>query len=501
VVLVYATVDRNREEIIRKFADHGIVLTTHGFEEIISQNLNPEEVISAAKKRNVWLVADEFLKEFIEGKRKRLERERTEIERVKVERKKHIFAKEIDSELKIHKETDITGRSTCGGLIENFIDYFNQKYDNLREILMKREDLKASVPIKMVRRYRGEDIRIIAMVSSKRESKKGYKFLEVEDPTGELTILVPRNNRQLNQIYDNILLDEVIGVSGRLNGDLFIANEIYQPDLPVDNRTRSTDEEVHIALLSDIHVGSYLFLEEKFNKFIDCLNLKGGNHEIFEKVKYILIAGDLVDGIGIYPDQEKELSIPDIYKQYDFLASLLEKIPDYIEIVLSVGTHYAVRGAEPQPKLDRDIGAPLYDLPNVHMVGNPVMVSTHGVRTLIYHGTSLDTIIGSLASCTYSRPETAMVEYLKRRYLVPVYGNDALLPEKDDYLTIKEIPDIFHSGHIHTNGYTNYRGVKVINSGTWQARTKYQEEQGHFPTPARVPIVNLQNHEVSVIHF
>jgi len=499
---VYATVDRNKEEIIKKFADHGIVLTSHGFERISSHNLDPEDVISAAKKKNVWLVADEFLMEFIDGKRKELERERTEIKKVKVERKKHIFAKEIDSELKIHKETDITGRSTCEGLIENFMDYFNQKYDNLRKILMNRENLRASVPIKMVKRYMGEDnIRIIAMVSSKRESKKGYKFLEVEDPTGELTVFVPANNRQLNQMYDNILLDEVIGISGRLNRDLFIANEIYQPDLPVDNKTRSTDEEVHIALLSDIHVGSYLFLEKEFNRFIDSLNLKGNNSEIFEKVKYILIAGDLVDGIGIYPNQENELSIPDIYKQYDFLASLLEKIPDYIEIVLAMGNHDAVRGAEPQPKLDRDIGAPLYDLPNVHMVGNPVMVSTHGVRTLMYHGTSLDTIIGSLASCTYSRPETAMVEYLKRRYLVPVYGNDVLSPEKDGYLTIKEIPDIFHSGHIHTNGYTNYRGVKVINSGTWQARTKYQEELGHLPTPARVPIMNLQNHEVSVIHF
>ena len=66
---------------------------------------------------------------------------------------------------------------------------------------------------------------------------------------------------------------------------------------------------------------------------------------------------------------------------------------------------------------------------------------------------------------------------------------------------IKEIPDIFHAGHVHTNGYATYRGVKVINSGTWQARTKYQETLGHVPTPARVPIINLQNHEVTVMHF
>lgn len=501
---MYAVVDLNKGEVIQKFADNGIVLTSHGFERIISKKLKPEEVISAAKKKNVWLVADEFIIEFIDEKNKECEgkKETGEVENVRVERKRRIFAKEIDSELKIHEETDVTGKSTCEGAIENFLDYFNQKYGSLRDILRGREDLRAAVPIKMVRKYLGEDkISIIAMVSGKRESKRGYRFLEVEDPTGELTVLIPNKNRQLNQMYSNILLDEVIGVSGRLNNDLFIANEIYQPDLPIDNKARAADDPVHIALLSDIHVGSYLFLEKEFNKFIDCLNLKGNNSEIFERVKYVLVAGDLVDGIGIYPNQESELSIPDIYKQYDFLASLLGEIPDYVEVVLAMGNHDAVRNAEPQPRLDRDIAASLYDLPNVHIVGNPVTVSTHGVRTLMYHGTSLDTIIGNLSNCTYSRPETTMIEYLKRRYLVPVYGNDNILPEKNDYLVMKDVPDIFHAGHVHTNGYATYKGVKVINSGTWQARTKYQEEQGHLPTPARVPVMNLQNHEVSVIHF
>jgi DNA polymerase II small subunit len=346
-----------------------------------------------------------------------------------------------------------------------------------------------------------KSVQFIAMIASKRESKKGYKFLEVEDATGELTVMVGNDNTKMQLLYNQLLLDEVVGISGRFSNDMFIANDIFQPDLPLDYRANTSEEPAHVAFLSDVHVGSYLFLEKEFNRFIDCLNLEGTNPELFSKVKYVLIAGDLVDGIGIYPNQEKELSIPDIYKQYDFLASLLERIPEYIEVVVAMGNHDAVRGAEPQPRLDPDIGAPLYRLPNVHVVGNPVSLSLHGVRTLMYHGTSLDTIIGSVAGCSYSKPETAMIEYLKRRYLVPVYGNDSISPEREDYLTIKEIPDIMHCGHVHTNGYAIYRGVRVINSGTWQARTKYQEQLGHLPTPARVPIMNLQNHEVSVVHF
>lgn len=495
--MVYVTIDR--EDIIRKFEEKGIVLTSRGFEWILSHDLDPKEVMIEAEEKRVWLVADEFLREFLDGRERKLE----ETQKVVVEKKaKDIPARDLSSELVFHEESDVTGKSTCEGVLNNFVEYFNKKYDSLQGILKERELLRGAVPIQMAKKNRDQpSIQFIAMIAAKRESKKGYKFLEVEDATGELTVMVPNDNTKMQLLYNQLLLDEVIGISGRFRNDMFIANDIFQPDLPFDYKAKTSEEPAHVAFLSDVHVGSYLFLEKEFNRFIDCLNLEGTNPELFSKVKYVLIAGDLVDGIGIYPNQEKELSIPDIYKQYDFLASLLERIPDYIEVVLAMGNHDAVRGAEPQPRLDADIGAPLYALPNVHVVGNPVSISMHGVRTLMYHGTSLDTIIGSVAGCSYSKPETAMVEYLKRRYLVPVYGNDSISPEREDYLTIKEIPDIMHCGHVHTNGYAIYRGVRVINSGTWQARTRYQEELGHLPTPARVPIMNLQNHEVSVVHF
>ncbi len=495
---MHVTADITECDVIRRFEEEDLVLTSHGFKWVLEHKLDPTEVISKAKDKGVWLIADEFLQEFVNDR----ETEDTQTPPVQIEKTKHITAKEIESLLRIQEASDVTGKSTCEGLLENFVDYFNTKYSDLKDILKQRENLRGAVPINIAKKNRDQkDMHIIAMVTSKRESKRGYKFLDIEDPTGELTVLVSTNDSRMEILFDQILLDEVIGLSGRFNNDIFIAEELFQPDLPLDNKARTADEPVHAAFISDIHVGSYLFLEKEFNRFIDCLNLKGNNKELFEKIKYVFVAGDLVDGIGIYPSQEKELSIPDIYKQYDFLASLLEKIPDYIEIIVAMGNHDAVRNAEPQPRLDKDIGAPLYDLPNVHVVGNPVTVSAHGVKTLLYHGTSLDTIIGSFADCTYSKPETAMIEYLKRRYLVPVYGNDPVSPEKESYLTIKNIPDIFHCGHVHTNGYAIYRGVRVINSGTWQARTKYQEELGHLPTPGRVPIMNLQDLEVSVIHF
>ena len=51
-----------------------------------------------------------------------------------------------------------------------------------------------------------------------------------------------------------------------------------------------------------------------------------------------------------------------------------------------------------------------------------------------------------------------MVEYLKRRHLSPIYPGNLIIPEK--LITCYEDePDAFHSGHVHKNGYTAYRGT------------------------------------------
>jgi DNA polymerase II small subunit len=545
-------VQKRKEELLKKFSENGLLVTSHGFERIIGHSLDADRVISLARESRQWLVSNEFLIEYVENGVKKEEavsapaavvsiavpaepmphhapltasldsaqetqalivepppeipecRRPAEEARMAVvveQRGRSIFAKETESQLIISRESDVTGKSTCEGKIEDFVDYFNERYKNLREIIRGRENYLGAVPIEVLKRYKGEASTIVGMIKEKRESKKGYRFLEVEDPTGEISVLIPQNNDALIRLYNTLLEDEVVGIQGKLNNELFIASDIVEPELPVNYKGNYAQEPVYAAFLSDIHVGSNLFLEREFQGFLDWLNLKGGNDDLAGKVKYLLVAGDLVDGIGIYPNQEKELVIPDIYRQYDFLAKLLEGVPDYIEIVLSLGNHDAVRGAEPQPMLPDDLAGRLCDMPNVHLVSNPIWVTVHGVKVLMYHGTSFDTIIGKVPGCSYSKPENAMMECLKKRHLVPMYKEDAISPEKYDYLAIKEVPDVFHAGHVHTNGYANYRGVKIINSGTWQARTKYQEQLGHMPTPGRVPLMNLQTHEISVKHF
>ena len=215
----------------------------------------------------------------------------------------------------------------------------------------------------------------------------------------------------------------------------------------------------------------------------------------------MVIAGDSVDGIGVYPHQEDELLINDIFKQYDTVAKLLAQIPDHITIIIGPGNHDAVRPAEPQPAIHRDIAGGLYDLNSI-MVGNPARLTLHDVEFLVYHGRSFDDVISSIPGLNREKSTPPMVKLLKKRHLAPIYGGrTAISPEKKDYLVIEDVPDVFHCGHLHIFGYERYRDVSIINSGTFQGMTNFMRQLGVKPTPGFVPVVNLQTHETVVKHF
>ena len=81
---------------------------------------------------------------------------------------------------------------------------------------------------------------------------------------------------------------------------------------------------------------------------------------------------------------------------------------------------------------------------------------------------------------------------LKARHLSPIYGQRTpIAPEKDDMMVITDVPDIFHSGHVHVMDVQNYRGTLIVNSGAWQAQTQFQQTMGIMPTSGIAIVVNL----------
>jgi len=401
-------------------------------------------------------------------------------------------ASDIAEDIRVLK--DITGKSTCEGSLADFARYFRHRFQTIARMLRSRPELVGALEIARAKKLT-RDTTFIGLVSEVRTTKNGHRILEVEDETDSVSVLIPADSSLAS---DPIVNDEVIGVAGRSNNrGLFIAKSIVHPDLPVSKGFPRSDAHIRVAFMSDIHVGSRTFLAERWAKFKEWAC---DGDEVARSLRYLVLSGDVVDGIGVYPHQDVELVIDDIYAQYEALSSLLQELPDHLKVILLPGNHDAVRPAEPQPALPAAIQK-LFDS-NVRFVGNPVTLSLHGVRILAYHGRSMDDFVSAVPALSYARPLDAMREMLRKRHLAPIYGGKTpIAPEAEDHLIIDQVPDIFVTGHVHAAGAGEHRGVVLVNSSTWQAQTPFQKMHNIEPVPARLPIVDLHTGEAIVKSF
>ncbi|MFH1212031.1 MAG: metallophosphoesterase, partial [Candidatus Woesearchaeota archaeon] len=354
----------------------------------------------------------------------------------------------------------------------------------------------------------------ICIVKDIQTTKNNNLILEVEDPSGQIKIIINKNKPELYEEAKNIVHDEVIGVRGVNSDRIVFVNNIIWPDTPIKELKKAADES-YAVFLSDLHIGSDSFLPEQFEKFIKWTNQEYGSEahkKIAEKIKYIFIAGDLVDGCGIYPGQEDELIIKDIYDQYKVCADFLKKIPERINLIICPGNHDAMRISEPQPELYKDFAAPIWQLKNATLVSNPSLVNIHasenfpGFDVLLYHGYSFDYFVANVDGIRnqggYDRADLIMRFLLKRRHLAPSHASTLYIPDAEhDPLVIEKIPDIFLTGHIHKASASTYKNITLICGSCWQKKTPFQEKVGHNPEPCRVPIINLKTREIKILKF
>ncbi|MBX5328007.1 MAG: DNA-directed DNA polymerase II small subunit [Candidatus Bathyarchaeota archaeon] len=416
----------------------------------------------------------------------------------------HAYAKEVDAQIKVID--DPTGKLSSNGTVEDYLGYFRDRFERIGKLLRQRVDVKSAASvIDALKAPPNAKLKVIGIITEKRESKQKI-LLTIEDLHANTMVLVPQNApEELQKKARLLMLDQVVCLSvAKTRSNLLIAEDIILPDI-AQKPQRKAPVPVYAVLTSDMHVGSTKFQREVFSRFILWLNGKYGNdamREMASHVKYVLVAGDIVDGIGVYPNQVKELAVRDVYEQYKLAANYIEQIPDYIEVIIIPGNHDAPRKALPQPAIANTYLKTLEESRNVHSFGNPCFLSLHNVELLLYHGRSLDDITSTIPGMDFNHPEKAMKLLLQSRHLAPTYGGKTpLSPENRDFLVIERVPDIFHAGHVHVLGHTNYRGVLVVNSGGWQEQTSYMRRLGLVPTPGKVPVVNLQTLEVTIIPF
>jgi DNA polymerase II small subunit len=394
--------------------------------------------------------------------------------------------------------------------VKNFVNYFKNRFIDLRKILQEHQELNNLVSINKISES-SQNISLIGMVISKSITKNKNILLEIEDLTGSIRVLINQNKPELYKQAEEIALDSVLGFKGSGNKEIFFVNELVFPEASISEQKKSNLEE-YALFIGDLHYGSKLFLKENFEKFIDYLQGKlPGTEKQVEKIRYLFLTGDLVTGIGNYPNQEEDLEIFDLEEQFLGLAEMFKKIPEKIKIIISPGNHDGVRLMEPQPVLDERFAWPLYDLKNVIMTENPARVNIasnkdfEGYNVLTYHGFSYPYYAGNIAPLitknAMNSPDEIMKFLLKQRHLAPTHGSTQYFPLENDPLVIKEVPDIFVSSHTHKCATSYYNNILIISTSCWEAMTPYQEKFGNEPDHCKVPMLNLKTRQLKILDF
>jgi len=392
---------------------------------------------------------------------------------------------------------DMTGESTGTGVYDDFVAVFRNRYERLSKLLRGRWVTRPTSALGEMNG--GGETACIGMISDIRSTANGHWLVELEDTSGTFPCLISKGSDTAG-VVDELLLDEVIAVEGRLSDDsgILFVDSIHFPDVPRTFEPTTADRHVQAALVSDLHVGSREFIADAWNEFADWLHTDAA-----ASVEYLLIAGDMVEGVGVYPDQDEELDIIDLYDQYASFAERLKAVPGDLDIVMIPGNHDAVRLAEPQPGFDEELRS-IMRVHDATVASNPSTVELEGVSVLMYHGVSLDEVIAELPAelASYDDPEQAMAHLLKKRHLAPQFGERTrLAPEDRDYLVIDEVPEVFHAGHVHKLGTGRYHNVTIVNSGCWQAQTRFQRRVNIDPDAGYAPILDLDTLEVTLRKF
>ena len=389
--------------------------------------------------------------------------------------------------------SDPTEKITSAEGVEGYGELFVSRFNKLRQIMSDRPESKKVKDIESVKSItKNDDEMYVWGLVTDRKSDRNITKVTVEDPTSSMEIVVFEGD--LKDSADTLLMDQfaMFKIVPAKNGGFF-AKDIILPDIP-EHTTNRSKTETYAVFLSDLHVGSKFFMEEELSEFIKWVS---SADPIARKIRFVVIGGDLIDGVGVFPGQDKVLDQLTTEDQLQKTFEVLDKIPKHIKVFLISGNHDAGRKALPQPAIPKMYNSELWDRENFFMLGNPSTVSLNGVKVLMYHGQSIDDVVRTTPGVSYDKPAAVMRHFLKARHMSPIYGSRTpIAPETEDMMVIDDVPDIFHSGHVHFVGLDMYKGVLIVNSGAWQRQTDFQESVGITPTPGMAIIVNLQTMKV-----
>ncbi|MEM1687785.1 MAG: metallophosphoesterase [Nanopusillaceae archaeon] len=494
------------DKILKKIYEKGYLISADSYPLIF--NLSEEDIEKIAKfldDKGTFIIDKKILEEYFKkSKEKEDFNEENDQEEVLIHEKVDRYVgEENDLTIKVLKSYNNNNKNDI--TVNTWVSYFKNRLNKIRRILNEHLDLRNSYSISNIPFK--EKVAISGIIYDKKITEKGIYFI-LEDNTGKIKVFVGKDIKNYKLAKD-IPLDSVIGFIGKLSGNTFFAEQVVFPDVPHRSEVKKGNQDAYILLTGDFQIGSKLFLKKVFNRFISFLKGEYGDEklrEISKKIGYLLIVGDNVDGVGIYPDQENELEFSSYEKQYKEFEKYILDIPEYIKVVIIPGNHDVVRIADPQPPIPKEYLNDIYGLKNIFLLSNPCYLNIDNLIVLMYHGYSFDWFVSEISSIRenggYENPSEIMKFSLMLRHMNPSHGASPYVPYlNDDPLVIDIVPDIYHTGHIHRASYGVYRGIEMFNTSTFQDITKYQLELGHRPVSGIVYLRNIKTGEIIEIDF
>ena len=231
---------------------------------------------------------------------------------------KDFTEKAKDHDLSVEITQTIGADTQASEKVDAFRDLFLDRYKRIKRYVENCYDFQNAQTLSEITGNREKYsqwnavARSVVMVLEASKTRKGYLRLVVEDTTGEMDAMV--SPEVLTRI-GSIATDDIIGIEGQLSkdGGMFWVRHVVFPNIVPKTPDYSENAPLSAAFISDIHRGADNFLDKEWNKMLKWLN---SDDPIAQNIGYLVISGDIVDGVGVYPNQEQELDISDLYEQY-----------------------------------------------------------------------------------------------------------------------------------------------------------------------------------------
>ncbi len=507
-------------EIVRIFLQYNYNVSAEALEFIQNHNISEKELKELLKSQTELepVISIDVLKQNLRGNQKGQGENSTssiigkkdDIEKISLEQKASL---EPEKKIDYSIDLDIPYKLSQEPKITIFRNLFLDRYHILSKLLLQTLDtdttiLKHSLQQDEIPHHRSGIL--IGMIRDTQVLHTNRFVIQLEDHlSGRTTKCVMVKDSSSFPEYRRIVRDSVIGVAGVLpknfnEGELtaFWGKDIIRPSFK-KHQFSSSETSTKVLCISDIHLGSKRFSGRLFSRLIAYLNERVSIPDIpFSptEISSIIIAGDLVEGTGLVTKETSDLITDSFEEQYEQLIELLKEIPERITIFTIPGEHDASHLAIPQPAIDKKIGKALYSLPNIKNHGNPLRLTINGMKFLIFHAQSCDSIFYGLLKIKRTSPIQGFKELLEYRHLSPEFGSfTAYAPYSRDYLVINEIPDVLVTGHFHQAENETYKGVRIATCGTFKKGLKNGEKSSDNVSVGVFPVVDTGTGEITMI--